>query len=178
MSGLVSATGAVVTEKLLVSITFPFTLGGLRSLSPEVTLLTGNLCHLSYCSRPASFPSTSRAALLTGHRFFSIPGVCFGRRPLSPYLWSATRTLFLTPGSPFMTGNRSELFMTGTLASNTWTIIFEVVFSFSVTSVIIYDFKPYCSVHWVLVFVGTGQRRVFSCTRISEKRLLLLHLRH
>ena len=74
MSGLVSATGAVVTEKLLVSITLPFTLGGLRSLSPEVTLLTGNLCHLSYCSQPANFPSTSHAAVLTGHRFSPLPG--------------------------------------------------------------------------------------------------------
>ena len=107
--------------------------------------------------------------------FFSVSWVCFDRKPLSPYSWFGTRTLFLTPDLPFMTGNLSELFMTGTLASNIWMIISEVTFSFSITLVIIYDFKSYFSIYWVLIFVGTGQRKVFSCKRISEKRLLLLH---
>ena len=47
-------------------------------------------------------------------------------------------------------------------------IISEVTFSFSITLVIIYDFKPYFSIYWVFIFVGTGQRNVFSCKRIPK----------
>lgn len=41
----------------------------------------------------------------------------------------------------------SELFMTGTLAPSTWTIIFEVAFFFLCHLVIIYTLKLHLSVH-------------------------------